>query len=110
MGIANIWLWLNQYFNPNAAGFCIFSKKKIHEKLKGFDESLKNSEDHDYVKRGSKFAKFRVLKSKRINVSMRRFDKEGRFNLVKKYIYFTFYRIFKGEIKEDIQEYEFGNF
>jgi len=108
--VANRWIQLNQYTNPNAAGFCIFSKKEIHEKIKGFNENLRLSEDHDYVKRVSKLSRFRVLKSRKINVSMRRFDKEGRLQLIKKYILILLHGWFKGEIKDNKIEYQFGDY
>ncbi len=107
--VPNSWMFITQKFSPHAPGFSIFVKKKIHEKIKGFDETIKIAEDHDYVKRASKVSKFGLLMSKKILVSVRRFDKEGRFKLSIKYIYFTFLRLFKGEIREE-KDYEFGNY
>ena len=108
-GSVNILFFFTQYFSPRAPGFCIFSTKKIYKKAKGFNEKLKFGEDHDYVQRAGKHGKFRVLKSSVIPVSVRRLDKEGRWNIVKKYVLGEIYRIRHGEITEELFEYEFGS-
>ncbi|MEM5799402.1 MAG: glycosyltransferase [Candidatus Aenigmatarchaeota archaeon] len=92
---------------PYAPGFCIIANKKLHKKIKGFNESLRMSEDHDYVRRMIKFGKFKVLESSIIYVSVRRLKKEGRLNLIKKYLLLETYNLFN--IKKNI-EYEFGDF
>lgn len=108
---ANFFLFINQYFNPHAPGFCILVRKEIHEKINGFDETLKAAEDHDYVKRAKKYgSKFRVLSGRKISVSVRRFDSDGRWNTIKKYIYCEFYLFFRGKIKKDIYKYKFGHY
>lgn len=108
--IGNFVMFINQYIDPHAPGFCILVKKSIHEKIGGFDETLRVAEDHDYVKRTRKLGKFRVLKSDRILVSVRRFDTDGRLNVMWKYIYCELYLLFKGNIKKDIYEYKFGHY
>ena len=107
--LGNIGLFFMQYMNPHAPGPFIICKKEIFEKIKGFDEKLKLAEDHDFVKRGSKVGKFRVL-YKTLHFSMRRFEKEGRFKVLVKYAKCEIYRMTKGEIKTDLFNYEFGKF
>lgn len=68
---------VSQYIMPYAGGWCIFSTKKIHDKIRGFDEKIILGEDSDYAQRAAKIGKFRMLKSIRIQVSPRRFKKEG---------------------------------
>ncbi|MEM5777018.1 MAG: glycosyltransferase [Candidatus Aenigmatarchaeota archaeon] len=92
---------------PYAPGFCIIAKKKLHKKINGFDESLKMSEDHDYVRRMTNFGKFGVIESSFVYVSVRRLKKEGRLNLLKKYLLLEAYSLFK--IKKSV-DYEFGDF
>ena len=104
-GVFNSWIFAIQLFYPNASGGGIFCKSKIHKKATGFDESIKLSEDMDYVKRCSKFGKFRILKNAIAYVSVRRFEKEGRFKVGIKLLLSAFYRIFFGEIKSDIFKY-----
>jgi len=107
---SNMYIKINQYSNPHAGGCCIIVNKDIFNKANGFNESLKLAEDHDFVKRASKFSQLRVLKNTNVKISVRRLEKEGRLNLIKKYMQVNLHRRFKGEITEDIINYEFGNF
>ncbi len=107
---ANIFIKLNQYGSPHAGGFCIIVTKRLFLRIHGFDESLKLAEDHDFVKRASRFRQLRVLDTTSIKISVRRLQKEGRIMLAGKYIYATLYRAFSGEISKDIIDYRFGEF
>lgn len=104
--VFNLWTFAIQLFYPNASGGGIFCRIGVHKKVNGFDESIKLSEDMDYVKRCSKLGKFRILKTARAYVSVRRFEKEGRFKVGLKLLLSAFYRIFFGEIRSDIFRYE----
>jgi glycosyltransferase involved in cell wall biosynthesis len=108
--LANLSIRMNQYTNPHAGGFCILCTKRLFDRAGGFDETLTMAEDHDFVKRSSRFRPLRVLDSTQISVSVRRLEKEGRTVLVSKYIEVELYRIFKGELKTHVIDYEFGNF
>lgn len=105
--IFNILYGITQFVDPHASGYCIFAKRTVHKKLNGFREDLKLGEDHNYVKRGSKIAKFRILKSAKIYISMRRFISEGRLKLVLKYLKSEMHRKLKGEITKEIFEYKY---
>jgi len=104
--IFNLWAEATQLFYPNASGCGIFCKKSLHEKIKGFDEKIKLSEDMDYVMRAGKVEKFRILKSTKVNVSMRRFEKEGRFKIGFKLLFSAIYRAIFGEIRSDVFKYD----
>lgn len=99
-----------QYFYPHAPGACIIVTKRMHQRLNGFDEKLAMSEDHDYVERASKLAKYGVLKNAHVFLSVRRLDNEGRLNLLKKYLLLDIYRFINKKIDKQIVPYEFGNF
>lgn len=103
--IFNLWIFSTQFFYPNASGSCIFCKKWLHQKVKGFDETIKLSEDMDYVRRCSKYGKFRILKSVRNYIAMRRFEKEGRLKVGFKLLLSALYRLFFGEIRSDVFKY-----
>ena len=105
LGIFNLWAYSTQFFYPNACGTGIFCRKWLHKKINGFDETIKLSEDMDYVKRCGKLGKFRILKKIRVFYSMRRYDKEGRFNVALKLFLSALYRIFFGEIRSDVFKY-----
>jgi radical SAM superfamily enzyme YgiQ (UPF0313 family)/glycosyltransferase involved in cell wall biosynthesis len=76
---------------PCGLGMCIFSSKAIHQKINGFDEKLSWTDDADYVKRGSKYGRYEILKSK-VFCSVRRFENEGTkktmWKWLKAYCYF----------------------
>ncbi|MCB1191837.1 MAG: glycosyltransferase [Leptospiraceae bacterium] len=108
--LANLTVKLNQTINPRAAGFCIFMTKRLFNRIGGFDESVKIAEDHDLVDRASKFRPLRFLSSPYLTVSIRRLEKEGRFALIEKYFHVEMHLLTKGSIRDDIIEYEFGNF
>lgn len=107
-GIYNSWIFITQFFYPNASGHGIFCKKYIHNKINGFDERIMLSEDMDYVKRASKYGKFRILRSVNIFTSVRRFENEGRLKLGLKLLLSAFYRVVFGEIKNNIFKYRFS--
>ncbi len=72
------------------------------------DESLRLAEDHDFVKRAARHAPLHMLESTRIRMSVRRLEKDGRFSYSAKCIQVELYRLFKGEVTEDIVDYRFG--
>ncbi|MFA6603437.1 MAG: glycosyltransferase [Patescibacteria group bacterium] len=105
----NYFMWVTQATTPHAPGFCIFARKDVHEKLKGFDEEIRFAEDHDYVNRASKISKFGILKTYEIPVSVRRFERDGRLNIAVKYLLSEVYLRTKGNIKDDTFNYTFGH-
>lgn len=109
-GFLNNWMWLVQVTYPHMPGFCIFSTKKIHKKLNGFDRTIKFAEDNDYVNRSKNITKFRMLKSRKILCSVRRFKKEGHLITGIKYFLCPVYRILFGEIRTDIFKYNFAHY
>lgn len=96
-----------QYVYPSAnTGSGLIVKRSLHETIKGFDKEIHVTHDHDYVRRGSKIEKFRMLKSAKSRFNMRRFDEEGRIKLYAKYILLIFYHMLHS--KKTPFEYEFG--
>lgn len=104
----NLFYFLFQKIRPLACGFCIFIKKDIFKKLKGFDKTITLGEDHDLVRRGKKYGKFGILHGPRIKVSVRRLDTEGRLKYILKMVYAALHLLFKGPIRGGI-EYSFDH-
>jgi glycosyltransferase involved in cell wall biosynthesis len=72
---------------PGAVGTFIYVRKKVFEDIKGFDEAISFGEDFDLAKRiFDKGYKYVLLKDPKIRVSVRRFDTEGRSQIVWKNI------------------------
>jgi glycosyltransferase involved in cell wall biosynthesis len=107
----NLAVLLNLWMDPKAFGFCIFVTRRLFQRVNGFDETIYVAEDNDFVKRGSVYSQLRYLNAAYIMVSIRRFEKEGRFAYMKKGIKLNLYRAFKGEIRNDgVVKYEFNAF
>lgn len=107
---ANLYVKVNQYTAPVAPGYCMLVHSRLFKRVGGFDENVKHAEDFDLVRRASKLGKFRMLENVHINVSVRRYRKEGRLAFIGHSLAVSWHRTFKGEITEDDFEYEFGNF
>ena len=99
-----------QKIKPSGGGYCILVKKSIHDAIGGFDEKLVFAEDHDYIYRASKKGKFAILDSVRMIVSVRRLDKEGRLNLIRKYALIELYRFANKRIEHKFVPYDMGSF
>lgn len=82
----NYFLILIEKIKPHGAGcYGIISKKSLHEKVNGFDESVDFGEDTDYIERIGKISKFKVLRNVKLYVSTRRLEEEGLWHLIKTY-------------------------
>ena len=108
--VANLYLQTTKEIFPHAPGFCIFAKKDIHQLVGGFNERVTLAEDHDYVGRISKHEKFGYLRNVRIPVSVRRFDRDGRFTVSAKYLAVEAHLILWGPVYSYIFIYKFGHF
>ncbi|MDQ3098455.1 MAG: glycosyltransferase [bacterium] len=109
--LGNIYMEIMQVIQAVGMGWCIFSHKKYHAKLNGFDLNAELSEDFDYTSRAVKLgAKIRVLHSDVIYISVRRLEKEGRFNFAKTALMLEVNRISQRKALKKLPTYEFGNF
>lgn len=106
----NLYLQLMQHVAPHAPGFCIMVRRDVHEAIGGFDETVVLAEDHEYVQRAAKVAKFRVLRKAAMPTSMRRIEKEGLARLAFKYLYCEMYAVTGRPIRDVPFEYEFAAF
>ncbi len=108
--LTNILIRTSSRMYPYAPGFGIMATRRIFRRVGGFDESVYLAEDHDFVRKASKIARFGVITSAPIRVSVRRLDKEGRMNLILKYMKAEIYRFFRGKVDREIVDYEFARF
>ena len=108
---AHVGMKITKDSNPRVPGYCLLIYRKVFEKIGGFDETIRVAEDLNLVTRAVEHTPLHILESTYIQVSMRRYAKEGRLPYLGKSIQIYFYRKFKGEIKDEKDiEYEFGNF
>lgn len=87
-----------QDISPLAGGWCVFTKKKLHDAIKGFNEEISLGEDSDYAKRAAKFGKFGIIHSVKAKVSPRRFQKEGHLKVALQVLASGLYWAFRGKI------------
>ncbi len=104
----NVYARLWGSVHPHAPGFCIFVKRKIHEEIGGFDETVTFCEDHDYARRASKRGSFGFLNAVRIAVTTRRQERDGRFSMALKYVLAEMHILLLGPIRHDRFKYGFG--
>ncbi|MGF1764403.1 glycosyltransferase family 2 protein [Aliivibrio kagoshimensis] len=105
----NLGMFVTQFTFPTAVGACIFSTKRAHQELNGFDERITLCEDCDYVKRASKTWRFRFLPI-RFQFDPRRLDQDGLFKMGMTYFKANVRRFFQGEMRNNEMTYQFGHY
>ncbi len=106
----NLWARLFQFISPYGAQ-AILVRKELHQKVKGFDESIDIGEDHFYMRQIAKIGKVRYLHTKPLLFSARRMEKEGRLLLYSKFIYTGAHMTFLGPVKDSkILKYQFDHY
>ncbi|MEK6890886.1 MAG: glycosyltransferase [Nanoarchaeota archaeon] len=102
----NTWIRLTSKHFPQALGNCIYCWKNAFNGVMGFDESILFAEDADFIKRCGFKYRFRVLNKTKFYSNSRRIKKEGRIGFIYKTLIGAFYRVFVGEIRKPIFNYE----
>ncbi|MBI4138357.1 MAG: glycosyltransferase [Candidatus Wildermuthbacteria bacterium] len=94
-------------FYPHATN-CIVARRWVHEKVSGFDETLKLGEDFEYVRACARQGKFGFLTNVWFYASPRRAEADmGKIMI--QYFLAELYMTFIGPIKSDIFKYRFGH-
>ena len=111
VSLFNLGFTVMQKIFPVAVGGCIFSTRKVHNLLGGFNESITLCEDCDYVLRTShqKGLKFAMLKQY-FYFNPRRLEQEGFFSTGWTYIRANLRRLFIGELYGNPYNYQFGHY
>ncbi|WP_439146047.1 glycosyltransferase family 2 protein [Vibrio sp.] len=108
-GLFNAGLLTTQYIFPTAVGACIFSTKRVHQEMGGFDEAIVLCEDCDYVKRASKTWRFRFL-NMTFGFDPGRLDQDGIMKMGMTYLKANVRRFFSGEMRNNEMKYKFGHY
>lgn len=108
--IVNFFIEISQTVGkPFSSGGSMIINKDFFSFLKGFNEKLYLSEDHEIIQRAKNqgvSAKF--LKNIRVSISLRRMDREGRLDIYSKYIIATIHTYRNGGIDKKIFDYKMG--
>ena len=94
-------------FYPHATN-CIVIKRQLHEKIGGFDETMKLGEDFFYVRSAAKEGKFGFIPSLYFYASPRRAEEDMK-KIIVQYFLAEMYMTFVGPIRTDLFKYRFGH-
>jgi glycosyltransferase involved in cell wall biosynthesis len=106
---SNTFFKLMEVIQPQGLGICILTTKRLHDRIGGFSEKVRVSEDFDYINRASLVGRFRVYPHVYVYHSVRRYKSEGVGSLVQKQFKSGFIYLFTGRAY-DTENYEFGTF
>jgi len=99
----------NKIGKPFSTGGSMIVEKHFFFHIKGFPEDVPLSEDHLLVRNAySQGVSAKFLPTIRVQFSLRRFKREGKLELLYKYIKSTIYYLAKGKVDKQIIEYEMG--
>ena len=104
----NFYSWMLQKISPHSMA-AIMSSREAHGAIGGFDEEIVFVEDYSYTKAVTKVAKYGLI-NQPFFVCMRRYEKDGRWNVWLKYFLAELHILFIGPIKSDIFKYKFGHY
>lgn len=99
----------NKIGKPFSTGGSMILEKNFFFTIGGFPEDVPLSEDHLLVRNAYKYgvsAKF--LSNIKVTFSLRRFKREGKLELLYRYIKSTIYFLAKGKVDKQIITYEMG--
>ena len=94
-------------FYPHATN-CIVIKRQLHEKIGGFDETMKLGEDFFYVRSAAKKGKFGFIPSLHFYASPRRAEEDMK-KIIVQYFLAEMYMTFVGPIRTNLFRYRFGH-
>lgn len=101
-GAFNVYALATEKILPHVTGACLFAKATVHRAIGGFDEDVVFAEDQDYGRRAKRQGfRYGILRARKIGISTRRLDKDGRMQLAAKYIYAELYMLTRGSFKHD---------
>jgi glycosyltransferase involved in cell wall biosynthesis len=90
---------------PHSIGAFLLVPRATHERIGGFDLSIKVAEDQDYVRRLARVGRYGFLRRPVVEIAARRFEKEGSFLMSVKWIGIELHRLLFGEIRGEYFRY-----
>ena len=108
--LSNMFVEFSQNLNKKfSLGGSMIIEKNLFSLIGGFNEKLHVSEDHEIIQRAHDWGvNPKFMSNVPITFSLRRMKKEGQLKLLYKYLLSTAHRLFIGEIKNKIFDYEMG--
>lgn len=108
--LSNMFVEFSQNLNSKfSLGGSMIIEANLFKLIGGFDEKLHVSEDHEIIQRAHSWGvNPKFMNNVPITFSLRRMKKEGQLRLLYKYLLSAAHRLFIGEIKKKIFDYEMG--
>lgn len=108
--LSNMFVEFSQNLNSKfSLGGSMIIEINLFKQIGGFDEKLHVSEDHEIIQRAHSWGvNPKFMNNIPITFSLRRMKKEGQLKLLYKYLLSAAHRLFIGEIKKKIFDYEMG--
>jgi glycosyltransferase involved in cell wall biosynthesis len=90
---------------PHSIGAFLLVPRETHERIGGFDLTIKVAEDQDYVRRLARVGRYGFLRRPVVEIAARRFESEGSFLMSMKWIGIELHRLLLGEIRGEYFRY-----
>jgi glycosyltransferase involved in cell wall biosynthesis len=100
----------NRIFPNHVSGQCLFVKKTLLEKVKGFDEFVIMGEEHELAQRLSKSGKGKFFMDVFVYNFPRRHEKEGTYRTVIRDIYSELNRMLFGPLRHELYRKRYGHY
>ncbi|PSU35921.1 glycosyltransferase [Photobacterium lutimaris] len=105
----NAGLFTTSFFFPTAVGACMFSTKRVHNEIGGFDPSIVLCDDCDYANRAAKTWRYRIIPV-RFWFDPRRLEQEGFIKMGLTYMKANIHRFFMGEMRKKEMDDKFDRY
>jgi glycosyltransferase involved in cell wall biosynthesis len=86
---------------PHSIGAFLLLRKSDHDRIGGFDLTIRVAEDQDYVRRLSRIGRYGFLRRPTVIIAARRFENEGSLALSLKWVGIELHRLLIGEVRGD---------
>lgn len=90
---------------PHSIGAFLLLPRAAHERIGGFDLSIKVAEDQDYVRRLARVGRYGFLRRPSVVIAARRFEAEGSLKMSLKWLGIELHRLLLGEIRGEYFRY-----
>lgn len=105
--------WVSsQYFRlssrlgwAHSIGAFLLVRRTLHERIGGFDTSIRVAEDQDYVLKLARQGRYRFLRRPVVEIAARRFEKQGGLSQSLKWLGIELHRLLLGEVRGDYFRY-----
>ncbi|MFB9886228.1 glycosyltransferase [Balneatrix alpica] len=107
----NAGIWITQFFFPTAIGACLFSTRRAHQLIGGFNEQISLCEDCAYALAAHRHPQLRFnLLPLSFVFHPRRLEQDGYLRTGFTYLRANVRRFFSGELLGNPYQYRFGHY